>query len=117
MLLGVNVGEKFEVLPGDSLKILETKPCAEGKGICWKVSSANTGKVGFVNAESIQQRQEVYIEEDGRIFSNNTIHSKYPAVTININPEFHYFGSISMKDRRATNYMYINYTYVHLDSF
>ena len=99
MLLEENTGKEFEVLSGDSLKILETKSCPEGKGVCWKVSSVKTGKVGFVNADLMQERQEVYIEENKRTFSNGTFQSKYPKVTININPEYKYAGFISeMKD-------------------
>jgi hypothetical protein len=95
VLIGVNGGEEFEVFPGDSLKIIETETCAEGRGICWKVSSANTGKVGSVNAELIQDRQEVYIEEKGRTFTNGIFQSKSPKMTINIDPEFKYAGFVS----------------------
>ena len=99
MILEENTGKEFEILSGDSLKILETKSCPEGKGVCWKVSSIKTGKVGFVNADIMQERQEVYIEENKRTFANGKFQSKYPKVTININPEYKYAGFISeMKD-------------------
>ena len=91
-LTEVGSGEEFEVFPGDSLKIIETKSCAEGQGIFWKVSSTNTGKTGFVNAELMQDRHEVYIEEQGRTFVNGTFQSQHPKMTININPEFKYAG-------------------------
>ena len=98
-LIEESTKKEFEVLSGDSLKILETKSCPEGKGVCWKVSSVKTGKVGFVNADLMQERQDVYIEENKRTFANGTFQSKYPKVTININPEYRYAGFISeMKD-------------------
>jgi hypothetical protein len=98
-LIEENTGEEFKILSGDSLKIIETKSCPEGKGVCWKVSSAKTGKVGFVKADLMQENQEVYIEENKRTFANGTFQSKHPKVTININPEYKYAGFVSeMKD-------------------
>jgi hypothetical protein len=91
-LTEINSGEEFEVLPGDSLNIIDTKSCADGDGVCWKVTSANTGKVGFVNAELMQDRHEVYIEEKGRTFVDGTFQSKHPKLTVNINPGYKYVG-------------------------
>lgn len=54
---------KFEVWPNDTLEILEIKTCRGGTGICWKVKKIETGEVGYVNAERMQERHEVYTVE------------------------------------------------------
>jgi len=54
---------KFEVWPNDTLEILEIKTCRGGTGICWKVKKTETGEVGYVNAERMHERHEVYTIE------------------------------------------------------
>jgi hypothetical protein len=54
---------KFEVHPNDKLEILESKTCRSGTGICWKVKKVETGEVGYVEAERMKERHEVYTRE------------------------------------------------------
>lgn len=54
---------KFEVMPSDTLEVLEIKVCRGGTGICWKVKKIETGEVGYVNAGRMNERHEVYTVE------------------------------------------------------
>ena len=55
--------EKFEVIPNDTLEIIETKTCRDGIGICWKVKKIGTGEVGYVKADWMNEKHEVYTKE------------------------------------------------------
>ena len=54
---------KFEVWPNDTLEIREIKTCRGGTGISWKVKKMETGEVGYVKAERMKERHEVYTKE------------------------------------------------------
>jgi hypothetical protein len=55
---------KFEVYPGDTLKILATKTCRSGSGICYKVKKVQTGEIGYVSKERMEKKHKIYTLEE-----------------------------------------------------
>jgi hypothetical protein len=51
---------KFEVWPGDKLKIITSKVCRGGIGVCYKVKKVDTGEIGYVTAKRMKERHRIY---------------------------------------------------------
>ena len=51
---------KYKVNPGDILEVMDSKTCRSGSGICWEVRNTKTGEWGYVFAERMEKRHNVY---------------------------------------------------------
>jgi len=54
---------EYTVKAGDTLKVLETKTCRGGSGICWKVENIKTGGIGYVTKKTMEESHRVYFQE------------------------------------------------------
>ena len=52
----------FRVEPGDTLKILWSDTCLNGRGTCYEVKDIKTGKIGYVKKSRMEQRHRIYTE-------------------------------------------------------
>ena len=79
-VLWVHGKAKHKVKPGVLLKIIGTKTCRGGTGICWKVRNVETGEVGFVNALGMAARHDVLTAEGEKIELLNKLLLSIPAL-------------------------------------
>ncbi len=78
-VLWVHGKAKHKVKPGVLLKIIGTKTCRGGTGICWKVRNVETGEVGFVRAIGMAARHDVFTAEGEKVKLLNELLLSIPA--------------------------------------
>ena|GEM_PF-2603674 len=52
----------FRVEPGDTLKVMSSKTCIGGRGICYEVKDLKTDKRGYVTKKRMEERHRIYTE-------------------------------------------------------
>ena len=46
----------FRVEPADTLKVVYSKTCKGGRGVCWEVRDMEKGKTGYVKKIRVEER-------------------------------------------------------------